>query len=447
MRALMHILMALVLASSVAAGAYQSTIEGDVAGPAGPVTATAVVCFPGTDGNTIDECGGPVTVDSSGNINTPGTITASGLSAAHATTHEDGGSDEISVAALSGLLADAQTPTSHAASHAENGSDELLVENLGTAAGSDLLYRSDGSGGVAVSGVGIDSSDNLILPAAAYIDVDELRTGARVIATPILVEGPSSAVEDTALACYDLTTGLLIKQCAIGVLVDSSGNLTLPGDITSTDGDLSLGSVTSGDSRITFIGTAGTDFFLYNAGQRRLRVNGDTLNTWDLNDFEIRQNLFKVNTRIQCDDAGGCTFGNTGVEIGTVWVRNIDDSDGRVDVNADLEVNGFLAHGAPQGEVLGVAAVTFVATETFIELTGDGGGNTLATMTGGVEGDIVRLVVAALGGGITLTDDGTAADSFDLGADYVFTAASVITFVKHVQGANVVWRKASSSQP
>lgn len=174
MRALMHILMALVLATSVAAqGAYQSTIEGDVAGPVGPVTATAVVCFPGTDGNTIDECGGPVTVDSSGNVDTPGTITASGLSVTHATTHEDGGSDEVSVAGLSGLLGDAQTPTTHAASHAENGSDELLIENLGTSVGSNFLYKSDATGGVVATGITVDSSDNLILPNASFVDLGD----------------------------------------------------------------------------------------------------------------------------------------------------------------------------------------------------------------------------------------------------------------------------------
>lgn len=43
----------------------------------------------------------------------------------HASTHEDGGDDEISVASLSGLLADAQTPLGHKASHAGAGSDKL----------------------------------------------------------------------------------------------------------------------------------------------------------------------------------------------------------------------------------------------------------------------------------------------------------------------------------
>ena len=43
----------------------------------------------------------------------------------HASSHENGGADEISVAGLSGALADAQTPTSHASSHIRGGADEI----------------------------------------------------------------------------------------------------------------------------------------------------------------------------------------------------------------------------------------------------------------------------------------------------------------------------------
>jgi len=46
---------------------------------------------------------------------------------AHATTHQAGGSDQISVAGLSGLLADGQTPLAHKTSHQSGGSDELAL--------------------------------------------------------------------------------------------------------------------------------------------------------------------------------------------------------------------------------------------------------------------------------------------------------------------------------
>jgi hypothetical protein len=48
----------------------------------------------------------------------------------HASTHENGGSDEINVAGLSGLLADAQNPTLHATSHQSGGSDALSLDTL-----------------------------------------------------------------------------------------------------------------------------------------------------------------------------------------------------------------------------------------------------------------------------------------------------------------------------
>jgi len=48
----------------------------------------------------------------------------------HAASHQDGGADEISVAALSGLLADPQTPKTHKASHQNGGADELSVAGL-----------------------------------------------------------------------------------------------------------------------------------------------------------------------------------------------------------------------------------------------------------------------------------------------------------------------------
>ena len=49
---------------------------------------------------------------------------------AHASTHQNGGSDEISVAGLSGLLADGQTPLTHASTHQNGGADEISVTGL-----------------------------------------------------------------------------------------------------------------------------------------------------------------------------------------------------------------------------------------------------------------------------------------------------------------------------
>lgn len=53
------------------------------------------------------------------------TLSAGGSLATHATRHQNGGADEISVAGLSGLLADPQTPDTHASSHAGAGGDPI----------------------------------------------------------------------------------------------------------------------------------------------------------------------------------------------------------------------------------------------------------------------------------------------------------------------------------
>lgn len=57
----------------------------------------------------------------------------------HASSHENGGGDEINVGGLSGELADLQPPKAHQASHNEGGSDQLDVEDLAT----DSLTPSD----------------------------------------------------------------------------------------------------------------------------------------------------------------------------------------------------------------------------------------------------------------------------------------------------------------
>ena len=53
-----------------------------------------------------------------------------GAPSAHAASHQDGGGDEISVAGLSGVLAEPQTPSAHAASHQDGGGDEISVAGL-----------------------------------------------------------------------------------------------------------------------------------------------------------------------------------------------------------------------------------------------------------------------------------------------------------------------------
>jgi hypothetical protein len=62
----------------------------------------------------------------------------------HASTHENGGSDEIDVTGLSGVLADAQTPSAHASTHASGASDPIDAGDLsGTGAIGNAFDISD----------------------------------------------------------------------------------------------------------------------------------------------------------------------------------------------------------------------------------------------------------------------------------------------------------------
>lgn len=49
---------------------------------------------------------------------------------AHATSHQNGGTDEVNVAGLSGELADPQPPKAHKTSHQSGGSDAIQLDNL-----------------------------------------------------------------------------------------------------------------------------------------------------------------------------------------------------------------------------------------------------------------------------------------------------------------------------
>jgi len=60
---------------------------------------------------------------------------------AHKTDHENGGGDEISVAGLSGLLADGQTPLTHATSHKSGGGDSIKLNELGAPTGAIAINK------------------------------------------------------------------------------------------------------------------------------------------------------------------------------------------------------------------------------------------------------------------------------------------------------------------
>ena len=64
----------------------------------------------------------------------------------HKAAHEDGGGDEISVAGLSGLLADGQTPLTHATSHKSGGGDAIKLNEFAVPDGAVDFNQQEASG-------------------------------------------------------------------------------------------------------------------------------------------------------------------------------------------------------------------------------------------------------------------------------------------------------------
>lgn len=77
----------------------------------------------------------------------------------HASRHQNGGSDEISVAGLSGELADAQTPKDHAATHLPGGGDALSENVRFTPEGGVAILLKNRSGAPTVKGEIVEAGD------------------------------------------------------------------------------------------------------------------------------------------------------------------------------------------------------------------------------------------------------------------------------------------------
>jgi len=93
-----------------------------------------------------------------------------------------------------------------------------------------------------------------------------------------------------------------------------------------------------------------------------------------------------------------------------------------------------------QSKTLAGAATTFALTSDIVILTGDGGGNTLATITGGTNGQL--LTILFVDSFVTITDtDAATSDTVNLSAAFTGTATDVITLVY----SGVKWFEVSRS--
>jgi hypothetical protein len=87
---------------------------------------------------------------------------------AHATSHQNAGGDEISVAGLSGLLADDQTPLAH----------NILTAHNGFPGGGTTFLRDDGAF-AAAGGAGTDPPEGSYAPGSYTIATGKFRTAVK----------------------------------------------------------------------------------------------------------------------------------------------------------------------------------------------------------------------------------------------------------------------------
>ena len=134
----------------------------------------------------------------------------------HAANHEDGGSDEIDVAGLSGELADNQPPKVHALNHQDTGGDEINVTGL-----AGLL--ADNQNPTAHSGEHTDGTDDI---QNASDSQKGLATANQTLTDVIVtIDGGGSTITAGIKDDIHMDFTCTIKQVVL--LADQAGNITI----------------------------------------------------------------------------------------------------------------------------------------------------------------------------------------------------------------------------
>lgn len=169
-----------------------------------------------------------------------------GAPSAHATSHQNGGSDEISVAGLSGLLADGQTPLAHASSHASGGSDAVKLDDLATPDDNTDLNASTTRHGLLkklsnVSTEYMDGTGAWSVPAGGGAALELYAENPVAETTPV-------ASGNNAVAIGNAATANNVDAIAIGYASVASGELSVafPGGTASGNSSFAKGGTASG---------------------------------------------------------------------------------------------------------------------------------------------------------------------------------------------------------
>lgn len=254
----------------------------------------------------------------------------------------------------------------------------------------------------------LDMNDNIVQVSAGYIQLKE-RTAP----------GAGSANEVRMYAVVDgggLTDWALVFQGGTVTILGENGELTFDqaAIISTTSGDLTLspaGNNVLPDANdgvaLGAAGTAWSDLFL---------AEGGVIN-WDSGDLTLTQigNVLAIDGGVLSQDD---TTESTSATTGSIH------TDGGVGIAKDLFVAGVIRHGVAGSLTIatGVVAVTKTFHTLVVEGGAGSGADSLATATGGANGDILILKTTTSGANDQVTvSNGTGNDTFILsgGADFV----------------------------
>ena len=146
----------------------------------------------------------------------------------------------------------------------------------------------------------------------------------------------------------------------------------------------------------------------------------------------ITQTDFKSELRVFVTGAGASPEGRLAFSVEGTEAMSIDEI-------GDVKIVNALST-AEKPLSLGVAASTFVVTRNVLTVTGDSGGNTIATITGANSGQILIMIFTDVN--VTITDDNShASDSIDLSAAFTSSDDATLTIIYN----GVSWYETSRS--